>query len=167
MFTWNTFSLYKSNHITCTSCTLLIYRSDQKSNLDCTLQNTPLAEICIFYYNKYINYPKTWYINYNKTLFCFVLPQIDASKRGRQNGKQCRHWSGCSSEAVFRVYTACPIWAYTLLYGPRHAKMCLMPDANNKGADQPAHPRSLISTFVVRCLDSMICMPVISKVSRF
>ena len=25
--------------------------------------------------------------------------------------------------------------------------------ANNKDADQPAHPRSLISTFVVRCLD--------------
>ena len=25
--------------------------------------------------------------------------------------------------------------------------------ANNKGADQPAHPHSLISTFVVRCLD--------------
>ena len=33
--------------------------------------------------------------------------------------------------------------------GPGHAKMCLMPYANNKGADQPAHPRS---TFVVRCL---------------
>ena len=32
--------------------------------------------------------------------------------------------------------------------------MCLMPYANNKGADQ----RSLISTFVVRCLDSMICI---------
>ena len=28
--------------------------------------------------------------------------------------------------------------------------------ANNKGADQPAHPRSLISTFVVHCLDSII-----------
>ena len=27
---------------------------------------------------------------------------------------------------------------------------------NNKGADQPAHPRSLISAFVVRCLDSII-----------
>ena len=25
---------------------------------------------------------------------------------------------------------------------------------NNKGADQPAYPRSLISAFVVRCLDS-------------
>ena len=37
--------------------------------------------------------------------------------------------------------------------------MCLMPYANNKGADQPAHPCSLISTFVVRCLDSI--MPVV------
>ena len=42
-----------------------------------------------------------------------------------------------------------------LLYGPGHAKTCLMPYANNKGADQPAHPRSLISTFVVLCLDTM------------
>ena len=29
-----------------------------------------------------------------------------------------------------------------------------MPYANNKDADQPAHPHSLISAFVVRCLDS-------------
>ena len=33
--------------------------------------------------------------------------------------------------------------------------------ANNKDADQPAHPHSLISTFVVRCLDSII--PLVSK----
>ena len=41
--------------------------------------------------------------------------------------------------------------------------------ANSKGTDQPAHSRSLISTFVVRCLDSIICIHVlaISKVSRF
>ena len=52
-------------------------------------------------------------------------------------------------------------------YGPGRAKMCLMPYANNKGADQPAHLRSLISTFVVRFLDSMICILAISKVSRF
>ena len=45
--------------------------------------------------------------------------------------------------------------------------MCLMPYVNNKGADQPAHPCSLISTFAVRCLDSMICILAISKVSRF
>ena len=52
-------------------------------------------------------------------------------------------------------------------YGPDHAKMCLMSYANNKGADQPAHPCTLISTLVVRCLDSMICILAISKVSRF
>ena len=34
-------------------------------------------------------------------------------------------------------------------------KTYFMPYVNNKGADQPAHPRSLISTFVVRCLDSI------------
>ena len=55
---------------------------------------------------------------------------------------------------------------FTCLIGPGHAKTCLMPYANNKGADQPAHPRSLISTFVVRCLDSRICILVISNVSR-
>ena len=46
-------------------------------------------------------------------------------------------------------------------------RKCLMVYANNKVADQPAHPRSLISTFVVRCLDSMTCKLAISKVSRF
>ena len=39
----------------------------------------------------------------------------------------------------------------------------VLPYANNKGADQPAHPRSLISAFVVRCLDSMIPVLAISK----
>ena len=41
-----------------------------------------------------------------------------------------------------------------------------MPFANNKGADQPAHPHSLISASVVYCLDSIMssfysqnCMP--------
>ena len=43
----------------------------------------------------------------------------------------------------------------------------VMPYGNNKYADQPVHPRSLISTFVVRCLNSMICILAISKVSRF
>ena len=51
--------------------------------------------------------------------------------------------------------------------GPGHAETCLMPYANNKGADQPARPRSLIGTFVVRCLDSMIRKLAISQVSRF
>ena len=33
-----------------------------------------------------------------------------------------------------------------------------MPYANNKGADQTAHPRSLISAFVVRYKDSIISL---------
>ena len=44
--------------------------------------------------------------------------------------------------------------------------MCLMSYANNKGADQPAHSRSLISAFVVRCLDSIISLVSISEILR-
>ena len=47
---------------------------------------------------------------------------------------------------------------------PGHEKTCLMSYANNKGADQPAHPRSLISAFVVRCLDSLISLVSISEI---
>ena len=37
--------------------------------------------------------------------------------------------------------------------------------ATNKGANQPAYPHSLISTFVVRCLDSIIPLVSISEIS--
>ena len=37
--------------------------------------------------------------------------------------------------------------------------------ANDKGADQPAHPRSLISAFVVRCLDSVMSLVSGTKIS--
>ena len=37
--------------------------------------------------------------------------------------------------------------------------------ANNNGADQPAHPRSLISAFVVRCLDSIMSLVSVTKIS--
>ena len=50
---------------------------------------------------------------------------------------------------------------------PGHEKICLMSYANNKGADQPAHPCSLISAFVVRCLDSIISVDSIAEISRF
>ena len=38
--------------------------------------------------------------------------------------------------------------------------------ANNKGADQPAHPGSLISAFVVHCLDSVMSLVSVTKISR-
>ena len=37
--------------------------------------------------------------------------------------------------------------------------------ANNKGAEQPAHLRSLISAFVVRCLDKAISLVSVTKIS--
>ena len=40
-----------------------------------------------------------------------------------------------------------------------------LPYANNKGADQPAHPRSLISAFIIRRLDSIIPLISISEIS--
>ena len=43
----------------------------------------------------------------------------------------------------------------------------LLPYANNKGADQPAYLRSLISPFVARCLDSIIPLVFISEISSF
>ena len=48
---------------------------------------------------------------------------------------------------------------------PGQEKTCLMSYANNKGTDQPAHPRSLISAFVVRCLDSVMSLVSVTKIS--
>ena len=53
-----------------------------------------------------------------------------------------------------------------ILVGPVHEKTCLMSYANNKGADQTAHPRSLNSAFVVRCLDSIKWLDSIAEISR-
>ena len=45
-------------------------------------------------------------------------------------------------------------------------RKCVMSYANNKGADQPARPRSLISAVVVNCLDSIISLDHIAEISR-
>ena len=39
--------------------------------------------------------------------------------------------------------------------------------ANNKGADQPAHPRSLISTFAIRLLENIISRIATGEISIF
>ena len=51
--------------------------------------------------------------------------------------------------------------SFSIIDEPSHAKMCLMPYANNKGADQ-----GLISAFVVRCLCSIISLDSIAEISR-
>ena len=51
--------------------------------------------------------------------------------------------------------------------GPRRDKTCLHRFAKNTDADQPAHPRSLISAFVIRFLQSIINRLAKSKISIF
>ena len=54
-----------------------------------------------------------------------------------------------------------------LLIGPRREKTCLRGFANNKGADQPAHLRSLISAFVIRFFENIICKLATGEISIF
>ena len=54
-----------------------------------------------------------------------------------------------------------------LTFGPRREKTCLRGFANNTGADQPAHPRSLISAFVICVLESTISTLATSEISVF
>ena len=42
------------------------------------------------------------------------------------------------------------------IIGPQPKKTCLWWFAKNKGADQPAHPHSLIRAFVIQLLESFI-----------
>ena len=52
------------------------------------------------------------------------------------------------------------------LFEPRHEKNLFLPHANNKGTDQHAHPHSLISAFVISCLDSIIPILAVAELSR-
>ena len=52
-------------------------------------------------------------------------------------------------------------------FGPRREKTCLRRVANNTGADQPAHPRSLISAVVFHFLESITSTLTSSEISTF
>ena len=56
---------------------------------------------------------------------------------------------------------------FPVIFGPRREKTCLRGFANNTGADQPAHPRSLISAFVVRFLENFTCKLATGEISIF
>ena len=86
--------------------------------------------------------------------------------------KQLYLSSMCLKQHIFRVwYTNAQIDRLSLLertlfyiFETHHEKNCFAICEQQrrrsayKGADQPAHPRSLISAFVVRCVDIMITM---------
>ena len=55
----------------------------------------------------------------------------------------------------------------TISYGPRSEKTCLQRFANNKGTDQHAYLHSLISTFIIRLLESSISKLATDEISIF
>ena len=73
----------------------------------------------------------------------------------------CRFWKSCMP--VLKEY----LWPWPLNFDIRATSWenLFMLYTNNKGADQPAHLRSLISTFVGYCLDSIIPILAKSKIS--
>ena len=74
-----------------------------------------------------------------------------------KNGQTCIGRATVSQETLVISVTVCPAFFLSSTF---------MPYANNKGADQPAHPRSLISAFVVCCLDSIIPLLAIAEIAR-
>ena len=53
------------------------------------------------------------------------------------------------------------------IYGPRREKTCLRGFANSTGADQPGHPRRLISAFIIRLSRCIISRLATSEISIF
>ena len=117
----------------------------------------------------------------------FMITQCFGNNASDLAVKKCHHPSGNEFEATVpvtslvtrRIYwnTHCARcnndgnnivpWNSTVRFGPRREKTCLKRFANNKGADQPAHPRSLISAFVICFLESTICKLAICEISIF
>ena len=70
------------------------------------------------------------------------------------NYRYClEHHKMICSNCLTRDHRGCNVQT---IYGPRREKTCLRWSANNTGTDQPAHPRSLISAFVIRFFESII-----------
>ena len=71
----------------------------------------------------------------------------------------------CSAFYDFRVMLVCMI-INNLSRAMRECVLCHMRTTKAQITDQPAHARSLISAFVVRCLDSIISLDSIAEISR-
>ena len=71
----------------------------------------------------------------------------------------CQFWGG-ASVVVYSLFVVDPMWAST-------QENLSLGCTNNKGADQPAHPRRLISAFVIRFFKSIISKVAWSEISMF
>ena len=83
----------------------------------------------------------------------------------------------CVLVRIFQITDSIPVslkkfladkrFVYVGLFGLQCEKTCLQGFANNTGADQPAHPRSLISTFVISLFGEYLGKLAIDEISIF
>ena len=101
------------------------------------------------------------------------LCQIWLHNRSDQLNIHCKT-SACYWNVHIHIWKWCllQILSSTLRFtslssGPWRKKTCLRGFANNTGADQPAHTRSLISAFVIRFLESTVFNLATGEISSF
>ena len=110
------------------------------------------------------------FLEFSKILFYtlntpFFRQLIIFSTRENESQKQNRYPSHRDFEIQELVYSwsSCQKWV-TENWAASWENLFML-YANNKGANQPAHPRSLISTFIVSCLDCIMSLVSISEIS--
>ena len=67
---------------------------------------------------------------------------------------RCRVQFGMMQRKVRKTCSCFTVTIRSAIYGPQRKKTYLWRFSNNKGADHPGHPCSLISTFVIPFLES-------------
>ena len=116
------------------------------ANLQARTCTFEASNICRYTQDKTDNFD--WSRDTSGTTSLGTGPRTDhtyGTRRGKKSAKQ-----------LWWVFD--DIWAMS-------GENLFLPCGNNRGADQFAHPRSPISAFVVRCLDSTIHLVSISEIS--
>ena len=116
----------------------------------------------IYGFNK-LGYVLCFICKHPRVIHCHSLRQVTIKV------KDMNIWASTLTTLVTRQGPEEPLSALTVhtltssvthllsIFWPQREKTCLRGFVNNTGADQPAHPRSLISAFVIRFLESIIC----------
>ena len=87
-----------------------------------------------------------WLKFWVRLVCCYLFGYVN---KNHKNANRLEHLATCNKNEKLNFFECRRLFPSYNTYGPGHAKMCLMPYANNKGADQPVHPRSLSSAFVI------------------
>ena len=134
-----------------TKVTLELPQNSQKPLFKCKklVTNTTTWDLCLFLHKMCWKFCEIWksYGNWlhngsnSERLYLTVW------------GMACMHWCNGSKLQKWKLTRKHYNWIWTCPICATSGENLFMPYANNKGADQPAHPLSRISTFIVRCLN--------------